>query len=315
MKNVFIVNPKAGKRNAAKKLTEAVRACLERRREAYEIYTTVAPGDGTRAARDYADTGEEMRIFACGGDGSAFEVLNGVVGRENVALGVIPCGTGNDFLKTFHGAEHFASVEDQLAGTLCRLDGIKAGDLYCMNQASMGMDAQVCVHKDKFSRLPLVGGKVAYVMSLFYCFFSAIQNHLTVQLDDGRPREEDFLFAIAANGQYYGGGFMSAPLALPNDGLLDCVTVNTVSRPRIVSLLKKYTRGEHLSYDFCRCSKGKRLTVTAEKPTPVNLDGEVIFTRSITFEAAPGLVRFILPRGAGLPAAGERQAPAAMQSI
>lgn len=301
MKHVFIINPKAGKGSSVKKLTEAIRQCFTNRSDPYEIYTTECAGDGTRAARAFAQTGEPLRVFACGGDGSAFEVLNGVAGYENVTMGVIPCGTGNDFLKYFEGSEHFASVADQVNGSVCLLDAIKAGDRYCMNQASMGMDAQVCVHKDKFSRLPLVGGKLAYVLSLFYCFFSAIQNHLTVQVDDDPPREDDFLFAVAANGRYYGGGFMSAPLALADDGMLDCMTVDTVRRLRIVSLLRKYTKGEHLSYDFCRYKKGKRLTVTADKDTPVNLDGEVIFTRGITFEVVPRFVRFLLPQGSSLP--------------
>lgn len=306
MRNIFILNPKAGKRSCVKQLTRQIHDCFAHSGEPYEIYTTECKGDGTRIARSFAGLGEEMRIFACGGDGSAFDVLNGIAGAEHVSMGVIPCGTGNDFLKYFDGISHFACVEDQLAGAECRLDVIKAGPYYCMNQASMGMDAQVCSHKDKFSRLPFVNGQLAYVLSLFYCFFSAIQNRFLVQIDDQPAAWQNYLFAIAANGRYYGGGFQSAPLALANDGLLDCVTVESVSRFRILSLLRKYSKGEHLGYSFCRYCKGKTMTVQAEKETAVNLDGEVIRTNHITFEIIPSFVRFIVPHGSSYPAAEQK---------
>ncbi len=301
MKHIFIINPKAGKASSVKKLTLAIETAFANRPDDYEICVTQCRGDGTHIARQFAQTGEELRMYACGGDGSCCDVLNGIAGYSNVALGVIPCGTGNDFLKYFEEATHFSNLEDQLQGTECVLDAIRAGERYCLNQATMGLDAQVCAHKDKFSRLPLINGQFAYVLSLLYCFFSAIKNHLTVQVDHNPPVENDFLFAIAANGRFYGGGFQSAPKALADDGLLECITIDTVSRGRILTLLKKYSNGQHLDFPICTYTRGKTMTVVSDKQTIVNLDGEVYPATRVTFEILPRFVRFILPKGARLP--------------
>ncbi len=305
MKNVFIINPCAGKAAARKNLEERIKEYVANHPETSEILYTTCKGDGTRVAREVAQRGEEVRIFSCGGDGSAFDVLNGVVGYPNVAIGILPAGTGNDFLKTFCQNEHFFHIEDQVAGTEYTLDVIQAGEKYCLNQASMGLDAQVCAHKDKFSRLPLVSGQLAYILALLYCFFLAIRNRFTITVDDAPAVQGDYLLAVAANGRFYGGGFKSAPTALPDDELMDCMAINSVSRFRILSLLKKYTKGEHVTLPICHYVKGKKMTVSSEKETVYNLDGEVFYANEITFSLLPGGVRFVVPKGSSLPERAE----------
>lgn len=298
MKHIFIINPKAGKSSAFQKLTHQIDCCFRQHPDQeYEICLTHQPGEGTEIARQFAQSGEPIHIYACGGDGSAFDVLNGIVGYENAAMGVIPRGTGNDFLKIFTNKEQFASVESQLAGQVQELDAVLAGDKYCLNQASMGLDAQVCAHKDKFRRWPLVGGQLAYVLALFYCFFSAIRNRFVVTVDDQPMAQGDYLLAVAANGRFYGGGFQSAPTAMPDDGKMECMTIKSVSRFRILSLLKKYSKGKHLGLDICRYSRGQTMTVCSEKETVYNLDGEVFYAKEVTFQIVPGAVRFVVPKG------------------
>lgn len=303
MKYVFILNPNAGKKGQAQRLTKEIETFFQNQEELYEICFTNGPGDGRKIAQTFAQTGEDLRIFACGGDGSVFDVLNGVMGYDNVTLGVLPCGTGNDFLKYFENRQLFSSLAAQVQGEPTRLDVIQADDLYCLNQASMGLDAKVCEHKDKFRRIPFVGGQLAYTLALIYCFFTALKNKFTVQVDDNPPMTGEFLFSIAANGRFYGGGYQSAPLALADDGLLDCITITPVSRLRILSLLKKYSDGKHLDLPICSFSKGKSLTVTCPTPAPVNLDGEVIFKEKITFQIKPNSLSFLVPKGVTMPTA------------
>lgn len=310
MKNIFILNPKAGKKGLTQKLEKEIISYFKANGGEYEICCTHQSGEGKTIANAHAKKGEPVRIFACGGDGSAFDVLNGIIGYPNAVLGVLPCGTGNDFLKYFENANLFSCLDAQMAGQTVTIDAIKAGDSYCLNQASMGLDAKVCEHKDKFSRLPFVGGKLAYTLALLYCFFTALKNKFTVQVDNNQPMSGEFLFSIAANGRYYGGGYMSAPKALVDDGLIDCVTITPVSRLRILSLLNKYTRGEHLDLPICTFLKGKKLTVTCPKEAPVNLDGEVVWGKEITFEIAPNAVAFSLPKGVGMPSAKTEKEPA-----
>ncbi len=297
MRSVFILNPNAGKRKSAAALAQKIETFFKSRGEAAEVVWTQRPGDGRRLARALSETGEPLRLFACGGDGSVFDVLNGMAGREHCTLGVLPCGTGNDFLRSFTGREHFESLEDQLAGREVRLDVLQAGEHYCLNQASLGLDAQVCAHKDAFRRLPLVGGQAAYVLALLVCFFTAIRHRFTISVDGGPPQPGEYLLAVAANGRFYGGGFESAPHARPNDGLLDSLSITAVSRLRVLSLLRRYARGEHLSYPICHYRQGHTLRVTAEKEMALNLDGEVFRAQDVTLCLRPGFLRFWLPRG------------------
>lgn len=310
MKNIFILNPHAGKKGHVQKLEKEIHSYFQTHGGNYEICYTHHAGEGKEIAQTHAEKGEPLRIFACGGDGSTFDVLNGIIGYPNAVLGVLPCGTGNDFLKCFENAHLFSCLDAQMNGETVRMDAIKAGDAYCLNQASMGLDAKVCAHKDKFRRLPFVGGKLAYTLALLYCFFTALKNQFTVQVDNNPPASGEFLFSIAANGRYYGGGYMSAPKALVDDGLLDCVTITPVSRLRILSLLKKYTRGEHLELPICTFTRGKKLRVTCPHDAPVNLDGEVIWGKEITFEIVPHAVAFSLPQGVDMPSAKTAKEPA-----
>ena len=298
MKHIFIINPQAGKSSSFRALKKQIEDCFAAcPQEDYEICLTHHAGEGTEIARRFAQSGEEVRVHACGGDGSAFDVLNGIMGFPNAAMGVIPRGTGNDFLKIFNNQELFAQLDSQLSGEVVLLDAILAGDKYCLNQASMGLDAQVCAHKDKFRRWPLVGGQVAYVLALLYCFFSAIRNRFTVTVDHKPVAQGDYLLAVAANGRFYGGGFQSAPTAMPNDGEMECMTIKSVSRFRILSLLKKYSKGKHVGLPICQYGRGKTMTVCSQKPTVYNLDGEVFYAQEITFQMVPDAVRFVVPKG------------------
>ena len=108
MKNIFILNPKAGKKGLAPKLEKDIRTYFETHGGEYEICYTHQSGEGKIIAEAHAKKGEPVRIFACGGDGSTFDVLNGLIGYPNAVLGVLPCGTGNDFLKYFENAHLFS---------------------------------------------------------------------------------------------------------------------------------------------------------------------------------------------------------------
>lgn len=296
MHNLFIINPSAGKRNFIKKLILDIETYFANHREdTYEIMISKNKEETTSHAKKEAQKGKEVRIFACGGDGTTNNVLNGVAGYPNVQLGVIPKGTGNDFLKTFGDVSPFYSIEKQMKGSVIKIDAIKAGEYYALNQASMGMDAAVCYHKDRLGNIPFVKGKGAYVVSLLYTFLFSLNHNLTVQIGNDEPVSGKYLFAIGANGRYCGGGFNSAPKALVSDGILECLSVKSVSRFRILSLLSKYAKGKHLDLPICTYKQAEKITIKAEKPTYVNLDGEVIMADEITFSVEPGFVNFILP--------------------
>ena len=297
MRYVFFVNPSAGKGRAAQKLVPAIHAYFSQQAKGpYRVVLTGSNQECRQLAREEAAKGGEARLYACGGDGTLNAVVNGVQGYGNVAVGLFPCGTANDFVRSFGAEKDFLDVQAQICGQDYPIDLIRTETGVAVNQCSAGMDAEVCANKERFQQWPLVQGKSAYLLSLLYCFFSKIRYRFQVSIDGAPPLEGDFLFAVAANGRYCGGGFQSAPGASVRDGKLDCLLVKAVSRAKIISLLGHYTKGTHVQLkDICTFVRASRLEVASQVPAAVNEDGEVRRAEKVCFEVLPLALRFIVP--------------------
>lgn len=295
MRYVFIINPIAGKGNGEKIIPEIEKFFGERKY--YKIYVTKYDGEATEIARKEAETGEEMRIFACGGEGTSFEVINGIVGCSNVEFGVIPCGSANDFLKSFTDKEKFFDISAQVGGRTEEIDLIKANEFYCINCCSVGMDAIVADGMRAFKRLPFVSGNMAYKLSLIKTFLGKIGLKLKITID-GKVRDaRDYLFSVCANGSTYGGSFKAAPKASPFDAVLDFVIINPVKKLRIPGLVKIYESGNHETLDICEMGRCTSMEIESDESMPVNLDGELIHRKKVKFELAEKAVKFIIPKG------------------
>lgn len=292
MKNYFIVNPNSGKNIALK----TIKSLLENKDLDYEIVTTEYAHHATGLAKAIAQRGEKCRIFACGGDGSLFDVVNGVVGYDNVEVGVIPCGSGNDYIKYYGDKKEFLNSDYISNGKSMPIDLIKFKDKYCINIASVGMDAYVCQQKEKMKFLSRISGNLAYIVALFITFIFHMSEKYKVKIDDNDFIEGEFMFIVAANGRYYGSSFNPTPDAVVNDGFIDAMTINKVSRFGVLGLIGKYQKGKHTSIkDLCSISRAKRVEVISEKEIPVNLDGELFDSKTAVFEMAENAVKFIVP--------------------
>ncbi len=297
MKYVFIINPTAGKGKKQIALAEAIETYFKENGGDYEIYYTRASGDAQNYSKQLAQSGEQLRIYACGGEGTAFEVLNGVFGYKNVSLGVVPCGSANDFISYFSDRELFLDVPALVDGEELEIDLIKVGDKYAMNSCSVGMDAMVASNMSKFKKWPLVSGKMSYVLALVYTLFSRMGVNLKVQIDNGLKNiKQKALFAVVANAPFYGGGFYPTPSAKPFDKILDYSVIKQVSRLRILSLLKKYREGTHIGMDICTYGTAEHVVIEAEKEVPMNMDGEIFYVKSATFEIVKKGIRLVLPK-------------------
>lgn len=295
MKYVFIINPIAGKGNGEQLIPEIKKAFENR--EDYEIFVTTRDGEGTEIARKLAKSGEKIRIFACGGEGTSFEVVNGIVGYNNVEFGVIPCGSANDFLKTFTDKQRFFNIDAQIEGETVEIDLIKADEFYCINCCSVGMDAIVADGMRDFKRLPGVSGNAAYKLSLVKTFLGKIGLKLRIAIDGKWRETKDYLFAVCANGSVYGGGFKAAPKATPFDEILDFVIIKPVSKLKIPGLVKVYESGNHEGLDICEMGRCTAMEIESDESMPINLDGELIHRKKIKFEIAKKALRFVLPNG------------------
>ena len=161
MRHVFLVNPVSGKADASLTLVpRIVEACAAAGVD-YEIALTEYPGHGAKLARHWASSGEPVRLYACGGDGTFNEVLRGAMGWANAAVGCVPCGSGNDFIRNYGTAEQFLNLDAQLNGSEQAIDLMETSAGLCASICAAGLDAQVAYGIPKFRRLPFCGGSMA----------------------------------------------------------------------------------------------------------------------------------------------------------
>ena len=296
MKYLFIVNPTAGKGTRQKEIIDNINGYFSGKDSDYEIYITAKKGDATNKAQSIAETGEDVSIFACGGEGTVFETLNGIVGFDNVNLGVIPCGSANDFLKFFPDSKPFSDIAEQVEGTAVPTDIIKANEYYCINGCSVGMDAVVARDMSIFKSWRGVSGSMAYKLAVLKTFLGKIGVTINLSVDSGTKTCEDCLFAVIANAPYYGGGYKSAPDANPFDNMLDFTKVKTIGKLKVPKFLSLYEKGLHGSLDYCTLSRCETMEFTSNTPVPVNLDGEILESKNMKFSLVKGGVKFILPK-------------------
>lgn len=238
-------------------------------------------------------------LVACGGDGTLMETAGGMAGGAEVRLACLPCGSANDFIRCFGTAEEFADLDALVHGRVRMVDAIRCGQALSLNLCSMGMDADVADKMRKYKGFPLVSGSLAYELAIVDVFCHRIGKHLQVEMDtpEGTVRREGrYFFALAASGQYYGGGYRGAPDAVPDDGLLDFVLIKAMPRIRIPGFLKRYKRGLHVGMDICEVLRGTAMRVTSREEAAVNLDGECFRARETAFAVEPGRIPFVLPQ-------------------
>lgn len=300
MRHVFILNPVAGKSQMALELRGKIDAYFARHPEMdYRIVLTDGKGSATQIALDECSVGGDVRLYACGGDGTLQEVANGIpLNAANVELAVFPCGSGNDYVRIFGGKERFLNVSDVIEGTAVSVDAVKCGDIISLNIAAIGMDAAVADKMLKYKNLPGVSGSMAYNLAIADVFFHPIGDDMKIEIDGEEGlihRDGRYLMTLAANGKFYGGGYMGAPSAIEDDGLLDFTLVKAVPKLQIPLILGKYKSGNHDALNCVEHLRGYAMRVKSAKPTVCTVDGECFTTDSISFEIVPNAFNFVLP--------------------
>lgn len=295
MRYVFIINPTAGKGTAQEIIVSQIKEYFGERKD-FKIYITEYSGQATEIARSEAQTGENIYFYACGGEGTAFEIINGIVDYPNAAMGVIPCGSANDFLKFYGHKEMFFDIGKSVEGREIIVDLIKADDVYCVNQCSVGIDANIAEDMQMFKKWPLVSGKMAYNLSVIRNFLrKKITATLNITIDGKKLGTRECLFAVCANGPVYGGGYISAPHANPSDEKLDFTIIDSMPRFKIPKFIDKYAKGEQEQYDYCTTGNCSVMEIESEEPFLINLDGEITSKKKVRFEIVRRALRFVVP--------------------
>ena len=297
MKHLFIINPAAGKYDRTEEYRARIDAAFSRRGLDYELRVSACSGDCTRIAREAAQSGEQIRLYACGGDGTLNEVVNGAVGFENVAVTHLPGGSGNDTIKMFSETAPFFDPERLLDAEETRFDLIRCNGVYSVNILSIGFDAKVGTDITRFKRLPLVTGRGAYILSILSNMLSGLSEPYTVTINGETVDAEQTLICVC-NGRYYGSSFNPVPDAEPDDGLLDVLLVKKVSLLEAASVIGSYQKGLYADYpQIIRHVRCTDLRVQCQKQNVVNIDGEALYTMDAQIELVPKALRFFYPRG------------------
>ena len=297
MKHLFIINPAAGKYDHTEELSAKIRGLWEPLGLDYAIQASKKPGDCTALTRQAAASGEELRVYACGGDGTLNEVITGAAGAANVAVTHLPCGSGNDFIKNFSEPAAFSDPARLLDPEEKLLDLIQVGEDYSLSICSMGIDARIGTSIQDFKRLPLLTGHGAYNLSTVVNLIKGIHRHYVVEIE-GQTIDDRFTLICVCNGRFYGGGYEPVPQARPDDGKLEVLLVKKVSRLQVAGLIGKYKAGRWAEFPaLFRHFTTDRLTIHCDKEEVVNLDGEARWGKDVEIFLSDKKLRFFYPKG------------------
>ena len=312
MRYLFLLNPAAGKQDCTVQLIPQIRAAAARAGWSaadYAIHTTEYAGHARElaraAAQEAAQAGDSLRIWTAGGDGTFMEAMTGVQGFSNAAVGCLPYGSGNDFLRTYGTRAEFTDLDAQLAGGEVTIDTMQTNLGLSATICAAGLDAQVAYGIPKFRRIPLCGGEVSYLLSIVEQLCGHIGRRVEYTIDD-ETFAVDCLMCAICNGRTYGGGFLAAPEAVPDDGWMDVVIIRKVGRLTIAKLLGMYKRGGHFVHGqlteqakpYFIYRRAKAVTLRAADgrgPIIATADGECAPCEQVRVEVQPLAGRVLLP--------------------
>ncbi len=302
MKHHFIINPAAGKGTLTESLVKRIAAACEKAEVEYVIYETKAPGDAEVYVREALKEDGTHRFYACGGDGTLCETVNGAPESDRAEFALIPIGTGNDFCRNFDYRAAFFEIERQLNGTPIPIDLIRYNDRYCVNMLNIGFDCNAANRANELKKKRFFPKSMAYAGGVASSLVRKMTTEMAITLDGEEEISRPLLLITIANGQFCGGGFRSNPKASPIDGLFDVNIIEKMSRFSFISLVGSYKAGTHLETapDYVTYRQASSLLLTLPKNTAVCADGEIEYADSLSVSLAPSAIRFVLPEGVSL---------------
>lgn len=297
MRHLFIINPAAGK----KKSTAILEQMLARLSFDHQVAYTTGEGDAQRITAQAVASGEPIRIYACGGDGTLNEVVNGAAGHDHAAITNVPKGTGNDFLKLF-GPDHrtlFYDLEELAVGPQSPMDLMDCNGKLGIDVVCAGVDARIAADVHRYKDWHFVSGMGAYCLALVEnVLFKGISRPMSVAFGPRDFSGETTLVCVC-NGRHYGGGFMPVPEAMPDDGVLDMLLIPKVGLFTLIRLLSKYAKGLYRDYpELILSHHGDSLTYSSSREIVTVVDGEVMRGKHFTVRLSEKKVNFFYPAGA-----------------
>ncbi|MGB2951855.1 MAG: diacylglycerol kinase family protein [Gaiellaceae bacterium] len=297
---VFLVNPAAENGAVGRRWPELAQRAAKLGLTG-DALLSERPGHLTELARSVAADGASL-LVAVGGDGTVNEVVNGIEGASGIELAVLPNGTGWDFVRTYEIPRRFedavAVARDGAVRTIdlgrafYRARDGSAAETYFANIASAGMSGAIAERANRTTKA--LGARLSYLWATFAVFSRWRNCDVTVTVD-GKTHSGPMHDVVVANGRYFGGGMMICPEARPDDALFDVLLIGDLTKRDLMLTLPKTYRGKHLPHPKAELLSGAEVTVEAERPLPVQLDGEQPGTTPARFAVVPGALRLRVP--------------------
>ncbi len=267
MKRIFIVNPISGNGKSIE-IANEIKEVLDRDNEDYEMYYTTSPKEAISIASRFNSAAPHI-IYSVGGDGTLFEVVNGISNSNNI-LGIIPSGTGNDFIKSLNSDEEITYVD------LGRMNEYRF-----INIASVGIDCEIANNQNQMKKYS-IPKTLRYKASILYTLSHFQSPYIKANINDQEFARNITILAIC-NGKYYGGGFAIAPNAKYDDGQFDIYLADYVEKFKIPGLLLKLVRGKHETSPYVHKFYSNKVVIHSDYNLNCNLDGEIFSLKDMEF--------------------------------
>jgi diacylglycerol kinase (ATP) len=289
-----IVNPAAGGGRSAKLAGPAL-AGLREKGLKIDVLASTGPGHAVELAREAYEQGYR-RFIAVGGDGTAHEILNGVYerarGKERIALGFLPLGTGNSFLRDFTKDGATASLEALVEGRKRGVDLIRLthtkGEVYSFNLLSLGFTADVGSLTNRYFK-PF--GYLGYLLGVFVRVLQLRRRAFRLRCDEDKDWDESrCLFLSFSNSKFTGGTMLIAPQADPTDGLIEFVRWGPIGRIGLLRMLPKLYDGTHIEHPLASRRAVRHIEFGVQVPVDVLIDGEIATLECLSLDVIPSAV-------------------------
>ena len=314
MRYAFIVNPVSGQgghdNGIVKSINELV---LDNKDKDIGLYKSTRPKDAAEIAESLAyesmKAGDDIVVFACGGDGTSHEVANGIYGYDNAVMGIVPIGSGNDLARELSrergNYRDYLNMNKQLEGSEKEIDVMELSweeegqtqKRISVNNINIGFDGNTAVRASELKEKPMVSGSFAYIMAVFSTLVKKEGQSLHITADGEEFYNGPLLLSTVGNGGYCGGGIRSCPFALLDDGQMELMAIQDMPRRKFVRLFPKFRAGRIFEIenieDYITYRRAENITIEpllAETMRFVT-DGEVIETGKLNVKIQPRMLK------------------------
>ena len=289
---VFIINPIAGN-GFANSLVGKLKEMIVRHNLQAELVFTEKPGHATELARQYDEKGFTYFI-GVGGDGTLNEIAIPLVNNKEIVLGIIPAGTGNDFIQILGFPDRFEETHWDIffRKNLIPMDVGSCNGVIFLNGMGLGFDAQVAAENYISPGKTKSGSKNKYVWHILKTLFFYKEKKMRVK-SNGDSYETDCFINTIGNGRRFAGGFLLTPKALANDGLLDVCSIKRLSILQRLRILLMVPKGSHIMDKKVNYYQTDKISLEFDREMPFHVDGELHFAIKFDVKLLPGALRVI----------------------